>query len=145
LNYFEKSMGYGNKHAQLCAAEIYLFGTDKNTKLDPKHAENIFEEMVKNKNDNAIYSLGSILLGGKTVFGHDPKKGFHLLKQAAKLGKHPDAIYEIGYCLEHGIGTDKNIEEAIKTYENAAEQDSGRALRTLGLFHLNGSHGIPKS
>ena len=43
---------------------------------------------------------------------------------AAEKGNNTNGKYKLGYCYQHGFGTDVNIEDAIKLYMQAAKEEN---------------------
>ena len=54
----------------------------------------------------------------------------------AAKGGCVDACHNAGFCLEKGIGTEININEAIKYYEKGAKWGSAKAMTGLGYLLL---------
>ncbi len=63
-------------------------------------------------------------LGYEYIYGHsidlDSQKGFELIKAAAEMGEE-HAMEELGRCYQYAIGTNRNMEEAVKWYEKTCE------------------------
>jgi hypothetical protein len=57
---------------------------------------------------------------------------------------HVAGVFNKAWCLKHGIGTEKNEEEAIKLYHIAAEQNYSIAACNLGWCYKNGN-GVEKN
>lgn len=57
-------------------------------------------------------------------------KAYRLLDHAHKSGNH-SATANLAWCMEHGVGTRKNIEQAMELYRRAADQGSPFALQRL--------------
>ena len=71
-------------------------------------------------------STAEHLLGYKYMLGEgevpkDPVKGFSWLKRSANHGSATGA-YGVGTCYRYGVGVAKNINEAVKWFEIAAER-----------------------
>ncbi len=71
----------------------------------------------------------------------DQKEAFRLYQKLACEG-HPAAMKGVGCCLEHGYGTDRNLEEAQQYYLLAAEGGHAGAQNNLGYIY---EHGIGTS
>lgn len=59
--------------------------------------------------------------------------------EAAEMGDaHSQAT--VGYMYEQGLGTDKNMPEAIKWIEKAAEQGYEKAIKYLEILKQKGEY-----
>lgn len=65
------------------------------------------------------------------------EKAYEFYLEAAKLGKI-NAMVQVAFFLEKGIGVEKNYYDAIKWYEKAAEKNDAIALNNLGVMYLDG-------
>lgn len=90
-------------------------------------------------NARAAAWLGSIHYWGDSDFPvvrKDPGKAFLYSRQAAQAG-YPQAIFNLGFCYEHGIGTKENYALAAKIYWRAYEDGyqgaKERAIRNLAF------------
>lgn len=75
----------------------------------------------------------------------DPSQAQGLFKKLENQAILGDSIaqFDIAQMYEHGIGVEKNINEAIKFYTLAARQQDLRAEYNLGLIYLEGQ-GVPQ-
>ena len=48
------------------------------------------------------------------------------------------SMFNTGLLYYHGVGVEKNISEAIKWYQKAADKGSVEAMTNLGHIYLNG-------
>ena len=60
----------------------------------------------------------------------DEELAVEYLRRAASCG-HPAALHHLGECLEHGVGTDTDEQEAVWCYEQAAERQDPFAISSL--------------
>jgi len=80
----------------------------------------------------ALYSLGQIYDQGKIV-KLDPVRAFRYFLKAAELG-NPEAQCNVGVKLYQGVGTTRNVEEAVKWLGDSALQGNVQASKNLGLM-----------
>jgi hypothetical protein len=66
-----------------------------------------------------------------------------LFSSAAKQ-KNPEAQYRLGLCFEHGLGTEKNHENAVELYRLAIQQGYSCAYVELGCCYALG-RGVSQS
>jgi len=60
---------------------------------------------------------------------------YEWFKKAADKG-FTRSINSLGICYEHGIGVEKNWNEAIKLYEEAAEKGHIQSIFNLGYLYM---------
>jgi len=72
----------------------------------------------------------------------NPSEGCRHLLIAAKAGD-TGAAYGIGYCLESGVGVDKDEAAAAYWFTEAAKHGHGPSEHELGLLYLSG-RGVPE-
>ena len=58
-----------------------------------------------------------------------------VLKKTKADAGNADAAFDWAWCLEKGIGTEENIEEAVKYYRQAAEYGDSLAMQNLGFYY----------
>lgn len=64
---------------------------------------------------------------------------------ATEYGGDSDSWFNAGYCLEHGIGVEKDVERAVTFYSHAAKNFGYfDAIAALGNLHMKGS-GVVRS
>ncbi len=84
------------------------------------------------------YITGYLLLEGRTSGGQDHSLSLRYVHQSARTG-YPPAMQTLANALEHGIGTEQNLNEAMCWYRRAAYYgvDGARAeidrLRAAGV------------
>jgi TPR repeat protein len=81
----------------------------------------------------AQFHLGKLHYGGEGVVQHAPEavKWFQL--SAAQ--DYAKAKYWFAFCLQHGLGIDKDTEKAKSLYQSAADQHLPEAWIQLGHLH----------
>lgn len=75
---------------------------------------------------------------------HDDKLKFMATDAKARAGD-PSAAYELGNLFEQGIGTSRDLRQAIDCWGAAAIHGHGRALIKLGDLFSTGDKGLPRN
>lgn len=73
---------------------------------------------------------GWYLTGYEGILNQSDKEAFLWSRKAASKGL-AKAEYAVGYFMEHGVGTEQNLEEARRWYIRAAGQGNPRAIARL--------------
>ena len=72
-------------------------------------------------------------------------KAFQYFLRAAQSGTDADSLFNAGYCLEQGIGVEKNPAEAAALYLIGARQfGSFDCIRSLAMMRMEG-RGLSRS
>lgn len=82
---------------------------------------------------NACYALGLIYFRGTNGYRRNPEKARACFKEAAEKG-HSAASYNYAWMCNLGLGGEKNVDEALKHFENGAA--GGEHLCALELAKL---------
>ena len=109
----------------------YLALDGENEDEYPQAAE-ILETLSQTNDSDAIYLLSECTREGKGV-GRDSTESFYLCKKAALLG-NAMAEARLGVSYLRGYGVEKDVNEAIRCFEIAAEQEQPVALYSLGVI-----------
>ncbi|MBQ3332976.1 MAG: sel1 repeat family protein, partial [Thermoguttaceae bacterium] len=80
---------------------------------------------------SAQLELGLNLLYGKGGFAEDPQEAVKWLRAAAEQGD-AEAQFNLGYCLQRGIGCKKNPRKAMWWFHAAAKQGNAEAQYEFG-------------
>ena len=134
----------GNADAQFFLGSAYLlgFGISKDTSkalLWLKLAE-------AGKNIDASFALGNIYRG---IYDHpkDEERSCNHYVTGVSRGEVESLAVEYmklsADCYMSGAGVDKSTSKAVKWYENAAENGSLEAQKSLGILFFTGDH-VPK-
>ena len=110
IYWFRKSAELGNKKAMFELAAL-LF--------EYKGKENEAVEWLIKYNDGSELGAQACLAGIYSSCLKDKKKAFELYKEVAEQGE--DCYYILGEMYLKGEGTEKNVQEAIKWFEKAAQ------------------------
>lgn len=104
-----------------------------------KHQELAKVEKAAAKNNrNACFELGMRYLDGRArSTGDNQRDGFYWVMQAALSG-HVGAMNCVGYCLEHGMGTEPDFDAAYEWFMEAARKGDADAYFNLGCCRLVG-------
>ncbi len=101
---------------------------------DPTHQNALtFPRYPMNKNWKSELPPDEVSSQDKTSLAH--------LQDRAALGD-TDAQFTLGQFYQEGVEVNQNIEEAIKLYQLASDQQELKSEYNLGLIYLEG-HGVP--
>jgi TPR repeat protein len=81
--------------------------------------------------------LGFAYLTGTGTGKADPVEAAKLFHRAADRGL-AEAQFDLGYCLEKGVGLRPSLEQAVKWYSKSASQGYVLAQANLGVLYLKG-------
>lgn len=129
----ESKANSGDAIAQYQLGKSFYLGL--NDEQDYEKAISWFNKSAKQGNIDATYNLGLCYLNGQGV-EQNHNTAINYLKEAA-LNGHAMAQFKYAYCLHLGLGKQgKNIDEAIKWYENAAAQKVVKAKNNVATIYL---------
>lgn len=133
LDAFRRSAELGNSMARVAIA-FHLISS-------PEGQQEALEQLraaADEKNAQATCALGVCTLEGRCGLKADPSEAFRLFDAAATLG-HADAICNVAYCYEQGIGVKQNAAQAVALYrELLSRKDVPQAMYNLALCLLEG-------
>lgn len=86
----------------------------------------------------AIYDIVHLFYYNKDCCYVDYNKAFLYIKKLAEKDEHYSQ-YELANCYRNGVGTEKNIELALKWYEQSAKA-CPKAMKTLGDIYYDGDY-----
>jgi TPR repeat protein len=111
------------------AAMVYL-GKHEAAKVPPNKsgAKTWFEKAANLNSADARHQLGLLLQNT------DPSQAFDYFRHAAAQD-HSEAQSDLGFCYEHGYGTDKNASEAFSWYQKSAKRGD-----RFGMYNLAGCY-----
>ena len=89
---------------------------------------------------DALCEVGIVLMSN-AVRKKEQKRAFDFLKRAAQQ-HHPRALWALGSCHQLGIGTPKDLAEAVRSYAEAAALGEHESQHRLGLILASGEGGI---
>ncbi len=130
FGYFEKAAKAGLIEAADTVGQCHEFGDG--TKIDLNKARVCYEKSVEAKYPPAYRNLGRLYLYGSGVTA-DSTRAFKLFREAMNLN-YGQVGYELGYCLERGLGTQQDVISAQMAYLTG--QQSGDARCELALARI---------
>ena len=105
-------------------------------------AESIFRELDKRGNAKGTFALGVMYQFGYGMVPKDYAIAMILYRKAAKANI-PEAIHNVGFLYQHGLGVDKDQTEAIIWYTKAANLGFARSQYDLAWMYHEGQ-GVKK-
>ena len=93
----------------------------RGTPKDEKKAMELYRKGAELGDPACQHSLGCYYLEGD-VIPKDTRAGFAWCMKAAQQG-YPRAMKMVGSCCQFGIGTEKDLQEALKWYEKGQEAE----------------------
>jgi TPR repeat protein len=114
------------------------------TVKDKNEAQRWYRKAIEQQHTSAMVNLAVLLLdsaNGSNAANIPEASG--LLRRAADAGSN-DAIFNMGYLAENGIGQAKDMNEALRWYRLGAEKKDTRAMQRLGLLYVDGIGGIAR-
>ncbi len=126
MNFFQKLFGCKSKQS-----------VEDDKRQEASVAQKAREE--RKEFSDANYSIGQELLNNKQY-----EAAFRTFKLIAENDDHMDAQFNLAVMYHRGLGTEKNIHEAIRWYEETAKHNDNQAMYNLGLIYHQGDDGIPQ-
>ncbi len=116
------------------AANMFLKG--EGAPVNVSKAIELYESATANGSVRAYNGLGYLYFYGNQVEKNETK-AFQYFLLAASFENDGDALFNAGYCLEHGIGVTANLSRAMHYYSLAAQKAGHfQSIKTMGQFTL---------
>lgn len=129
---FEKASDLNNPIAQYCIAECYYYG--KFVKQDYIEAVKWYTESAGYTYDPAMSKLGECYYLGHGVT-QDYEKAMNQWRLMTDISDK-DVFFYIGECYYNGWGgVEKDLEESVKWFRKAAEQNHAKACYYVGEYY----------
>jgi eukaryotic-like serine/threonine-protein kinase len=132
----------GDPDAQNQLGVKYALGEDGLSRDDTKAVE------WYRKAASQGYAKGETNLGDMYFFGRGglDKSYSEALSWYLKAAQQdfPDAQYRLGVMYEKGLGTSKDIQNAVKYYRSASDHGNPEAENVLGTLYATGDAGVPQ-
>jgi TPR repeat protein/tRNA A-37 threonylcarbamoyl transferase component Bud32 len=126
FEYFKAAANHKYLLAQYNLGLCYEFG--RGTEKDLGQAEACYKEAADRGHSSAQYKRGLHYYNSKDAA--EKKKGFEYFRSVAEQ-KHLNGQFYLGCCYENGIGTEINLEEAVKYYKMAEARGHKNAKEGL--------------
>lgn len=125
----------GDEDAQMAVAKHYESGNKvKRSRLE---AAKWYRLAMDQGNLEAQFRLARLVHQGGDGLKQDLVMAAQLYQSAAELG-NIEAQNWLGYCFQHGIGTEANDQTAFEWYRRSADAGYAPAQNNLGLMYLTG-------
>ncbi len=99
---------------------------------NPVEAKRWLVYAAQNGLREAQWRIGDHLLRGDEGFENRPEEAVSWLTKSAEQG-YDAAQFTLGWCFEHGLGTNANLQTACHWYQKAAKQGNAYAIEQLRL------------
>lgn len=100
----------------------YCYQRGIGTRKDFVKAEKYFRKAALKGDASSMFVLALLLCEGRPGVKINKKEGFQWLKKAVDKG-NVSAWYYLGFCYEHGSGTEIDILKALTCYRSGAEKN----------------------
>lgn len=101
-------------------------------------------ERKKAREDRKHFSEANFIIGQQLLNAKQYERAFETFKLIAENDDHPDAQFNLAIMYHQGMGTKKNIHEAVRWYEEVAKHNDNQAMYNLGLIYHHGDTDLPK-
>lgn len=116
-----------------------LFG-----KLEPKQSISD-ENRQQARDDMNAMSSTLFMLAQQLLLDENYEQAFKQFKLIAENDEHHvDSQFNLAIMCQRGLGTEKNIHEAIRWYEAAANNGDEKAMYNLGAIYHDGAEGAER-
>jgi enhanced entry protein EnhC len=112
---------------------VYEYG--KGRPVDNNKAEELYKSAAERGHSRAMVQLAGLYVNDKKL--RDEKDGVKWYKKAAALGDR-NALYQLGYLAENGIGMSKDPAFALSQYQASADKGNAQAILALARMHQEG-------
>jgi TPR repeat protein len=137
VQWYAKSAEAGDRQGQMYLAAMYRDG--RGVVRSFKEAERWFLKAADQGSAWAQMNLGMLYTHGGDGLPQDYARAVDLFRKAAD-GNDPDALYNLGWAYESGLGVPQDRQQAIEWYNKAAAKGRLHALRRID--GLSGSNGL---
>lgn len=104
------------------------------TEIDEDKAFSYYEMAAKGGDSEGLYRIGMIYFNGELKKNQSYEQAMEWFYRAANQF-HVDALYNIAYCYENALGVEKNPQQAIRYYKQAALlEDVASMLKLAELY-----------
>ena len=146
MHHYTALSAFGMPEAKIEMGRMYMDG--KGVPADPRKALTLFNEAAE-AGDNRIAARqipkAQRQLGAKAIRSEAPgvstAEGVELLQKAAASGD-ANALYQLGYAHEKGLGVPVDAARAAAYYRDASQKGYHRAYVALGRLYEKGI-GVP--
>lgn len=134
MQYYSQAAAAGDPNGMCGAANMFLKG--EGAPVNVSKAIELYESATANGSVRAYNGLGYLYFYGNQVEKNETK-AFQYFLLAASFENDGDALFNAGYCLEHGIGVTANLSRAMHYYSLAAQKAGHfQSIKTMGQFTL---------
>ena len=136
LRYFEQAAHLGSETGLCGAAGMYLKG--EGAPANVTKAIGLYENASTTGSIRAMNGLGYIYYFGQAV-PQNHTKAFHYFLAAALFETDADSLSNAAHCLEHGLGTERDVARAVQFYTIAATRlGSFNSIHALAGMYSEG-------
>lgn len=107
-----------------------------------RKALELFLKAAAKGHAEAMLQVGILYMQGGPQITQNPAKAFHCFQKSAEEGIML-AKYHLAECYKNGMGTEKNIQESIRLFEESAKYIIDSA-RELSFIYYGGLDGVSK-
>ncbi|WP_294547047.1 tetratricopeptide repeat protein [uncultured Bacteroides sp.] len=108
-----------------------IFRSNKKKDVTKSSSSNAADE-VKVLNETLLATANQLYNNGQY------ERAFQLFKTISEGSSNVDAVFNLAMCYYRGIGTEKNVQEALKWFKNAAEQGDDQAMYNIAITYHDG-------
>lgn len=141
LIYMEKSANMGKLAAMQNTAWLYEYG--ENISHDINQAMYWLKRAADAGVAESQYFYANACMKGMNHVKINPKEGIYYMKKAVEQG-YSNAICDLGYYYDKGIGVEQNYKKAQKYYLEAVELGHDTAMLNAGIQYYAGKGGIKR-
>ena len=139
LKKFKESANLGYSESFTKLGLMYYFG--QGVDADISTARDWFKRGIENGDGNSYGYYASTLLYDGEPTEDDKRQAFKYMKRATELEPNDGTWwYELGDMYHDGKGTSKNLKNAFRCYERAANFGEVECLKKLGEMYFNGEY-----
>lgn len=139
-HWLDKAQQQGVAEARAVLGVMCLSGQceGREGSFDLEQAARLLESAYASDSIEAAYRLGTLKMTG---CGREPDApgGAAMIEYAARRG-HMLALNDAAWCLEHGLGLERNPARALRAWQLAAEAGMPRGWFMLGVWLMEGRH-----
>lgn len=82
----------------------------------------LYKDAAQRDSVRAFNGLGYVYYFGAVDIPQNHTEAFYYFMRAAETETEPDSLFNAGYCLENGIGVERNFTRSVSLYTVAAKK-----------------------